>query len=228
MEGLMTKRVMLVIGSLAALAAIYWLLAYRDDLNLAKAQEAEARAVQALIAKEKTDEAAKLERQAHEEERKAWQEQQAALTRSVLARNEATERRIALALVPKPIEQVGKEVRALFGTSPPQTASGFSITVQEMQEFVALKLDRDRLAENLKETQKQLDLERQATATLSSDLNRALNGLEQANVVIKDYQTAMEAYRKAATKTRLRKVLEFGGRAGITVALGYLGSRAAR
>jgi len=224
----MTKRVMLVIGSLAALAAVYWLLAYRDDLNLAKAKEAEARAVQALEAKDKADAAARLEREAHAEERKQWAEQQAVFARTVAARNQTTDRLIAAALAPKTVEQVGKEAKETLGITTAPTATGFSITVQEMQEFVALKLDRDRLSENLKETQKQLDIERQATATLNSDLNRALKGLEQANVVIKDYQTAMEAYRKAATKTRLQKILEFGGRAGITVALGYLGSRAAR
>lgn len=223
----MRKPLLICIGSLVALATLYWVLAYRDDLNLAKAQQAEATAVAALAEKVKVEEAARLEREAHAEERKQWAERQAELMRSVVARNTATERRIAEVLAPKPIEHVVREVREAFGKEPTQTAQGgFSVTIQEMQEFIALKLDRDRLAENLKETDKQLDLERQATATLRADLDRALKGLEQANGVIKDYQTAMEAYRKAATKTRMRKVLEFGGRAGLTIGLAYLGAKA--
>lgn len=220
------KPVLILIASLCVLVGLYWFLAYRDDINLAKAQEAEAKAAQALIDKQKSDEQARLEREAHELERQQWQEQQAALTRSVLARNQVTERRIAEALKPKSSEEVGKEAQEAFGKAPVQTAQGFTVTVQEMQEFVALKLDRDRLAENLKETQKQLDLERQATATLRADLERSIKSLEQANSVIDLQSKTIDAYKKAATKTRLRKVLEFGGRAGITVALGYLGAKA--
>lgn len=222
----MRKPILIGLASILALAGIWRLLAYRDDQNLAKAREAEATAAKALADKAKSDEQARLEREAHEQERQQWQEQQAALTRSVLARNEATERRIAVALAPKPAEQVGREVQEAFGKAPTQTAQGFTVTVQEMQEFVALKLDRDRLTENLKETQKQLDLERQATATLRADLGRAMESIEQANMVIKDYQAAMDAYRKAATKTRLRKVLEFGGKASLTIGLAYLGAKA--
>lgn len=226
---LITKKpILIAIASLAVLVCLYWILAYRDEINLAKAKEAEAKASAALAEKEKAEEVARLERQAHEEERKQWQAQQAELTRSMLARNAATERRIAEALKPKTTEEVGKEAKDTLGITPTPTATGFSVTVQEMQEFVALKLDRDRLTENLKETQKQLDIERQTTATLRADLGKAIAGLEQSNQVIKDYQTAMAAYKKAATKTRLRKALEFGGRAGITIGLAYLGARAAR
>jgi hypothetical protein len=144
-----------------------------------------------------------------------------------VARNTATERRIAEVLAPKPIEHVVREVREAFGKEPTQTAQGgFSVTIQEMQEFIALKLDRDRLGENLKETEKQLDLERQATATLRSDLERALKGIEQANNVIDLQGKTIDAYKKAATKTKMRKILEFGGRAGLTIGLAYLGAKA--
>ena len=53
-----------------------------------------------------------------------------------------------------------------------------------------------------------------------------LKGIEQANNVIELQGKTIEAYKKAATKTRLRKVLEFGGRAGITIGLAYLGAKA--
>lgn len=222
----MRKPILIGIASLIVLALVYWLLAWQDDANLAKARESEAKAVLALADKEKADEAARLERAAHELERKQWQEQQAALTRSMLERNAATERRIVEALRPKTQEEVVKEAEKELGVSPRPTAQGFTVTVQEMQEFIALKLDRDRLAENLKETEKQLDLERQATATLRADLDRALKGIEQANNVIQLQTKTIDAYKVAATKTRLRKIMEFGGRAGITVALAYMGAKA--
>ena len=102
------------------------------------------------------------------------------------------------------------------------------ITVAEMQEFVAVKLDRDRLAENLKETEKQLALERQAVTTLKVDLATAVASLNQANRVIGDYQTAMDAYKKAAKKSGLRRAVEVGGKIGLSFALGYLGAKAAQ
>lgn len=222
----MRKPILIGIASLCVLVLVYWLLAWRDEVNLQKAHEAEARAVAALEEKAKADESARLEREAHELERKQWQEQQAALMRSVVARNAATERRIADALKPKTQDEVGKEAEKELGIAPVPAPQGFTVSVQEMQQLIATKLDRDRLAENLKETEKQLDLERQATATLRADLDRALKGIEQANNVIDLQGKTIEAYKKAATKTKLRKVLEFGGRAGITIGLAYLGAKA--
>lgn len=222
----MTKPILIGIASICVLGVVYWVLAWRDDVNLARAKEMQLRADQALSDKQKSDEQARQEREAHEEERKQWQEQQTALTRNLLARNAETERRIAAALAPKPAEQVKTEAEQAFGKPAVQTPQGFTVSVEQMQEFVALKLDRDRLSENLKETQKQLDIERQGTATLRADLERSIKSLDQANKVIVDYQAAMAAYRKAATKTKLRKILEFSGRAGITVGLAYLGAKA--
>lgn len=227
-EVLTTRPILVLLVSLSALAGLYWLLAWRDDVNLAKARESEAKAILARNEQQKIEEQARLERAAHEEERKQWQEQIASLSRSILTRNEATERRIAAAIAPKPAAEVSKDAEQTFGHKPTQTAQGFTVSVQEMQEFVALKIDRDRLDSNLKETTRQLDIERQTTSTLRADLERAVKSLEQANNVIDLQRQTIDAYKKAATKTKLRRALEFGGRAAMTAGLAYLGARAAQ
>lgn len=226
----MKKPVLIGIASLAVLVLVYWLLAWRDEVNLQKAQAAEAVAAAALAEKAKAEESARLEREAHELERKQWQEQQAALMRSVVARNQTVDRVIGELRAPsRPVEQIIKDSEQQLGMTPvvhPDNPKSFSLSQEQFQELIAIKVDRDRLFENLKSTEQQLDLERQSTATLKADLDRALKGIQDANNVIELQGKTIEAYKKAATKTRLRKVLEFGGRAGITIGLAYLGAKA--
>lgn len=226
--GKVTKLTLIGIGVILTLWGAYSILGLWEAKYLAEAEEKERRANSALVDKQRAEESARAEREAHEAERKEWAERQAALARSILARNEATERRITAALAPKTSEQVGKEAKETLGITPTPTATGFSITVQEMQEFVALRLDRDRLKENLADREAQLEAERQTVRTLQADLDRAIKSLEQSNKVIADYQVAMEAYKAVAKKSKWRKGLEIGGRVGLMVAAGYLGARVAQ
>src|SRR5262245_7324525 len=151
----MRKPIAIGLGILTVGFFLWWILGLWESKYLAEAKAKEDAAAQALAEKDKAEAAAKLEREAHEEERKQWAEQQAAFARSVAARNQQTDRLIAAAMAPKSSEDVGKEAEKELGIKPTATPTGFQISVQEMQEFVALKLDRDRLAANLKETERQ-------------------------------------------------------------------------
>jgi chromosome segregation ATPase len=206
------------LGGLLLLGAWLWVSAVeREARDLAIAEEREKQAQVQEAERHKLEAAAKAEREQHEAERTQWAEQQAALARSLAARNQSVDKLIAEALAPKTAEQVSDDARKILGLTPPVADGGFKLTIAEMQDYVALKLDRDRLAENLKETNHQLDLERQASATLRADLDKAVQTIEMANHSITDYQAAMDAYKKVAKRGKWRKLGSVAGRVGLAV-----------
>jgi len=237
------QRFWMIAGAVLFLLLCIWLWGYMAEQRgkeLALADVAKKEAEITEKAKEEKeaqkrqyeDEAKKLQKE-HEQERAEWASQQLALSRSVLATNQATERRIAEALKPKTPEQVGKEAKEVLGISPPVQNGMFTVTVAEMQAQIAIKLDRDRLADNLRDTEKQLEFERQTSATLRSDLDRANKTnelsnqtLDLANKTVAQYKEAMERYEKVARKGKLRRVAEFSGKVGIMAGVAVLAAKA--
>jgi flagellar biosynthesis GTPase FlhF len=191
--------------------------AEREARDLAIAEEREKQAQVQDAERQKLEAAAKAERDQHEAERLQWAEQQAALARSLAARNQSVDKLIAAALTPKTQAQIADDAKQTLGIAPPVLEGGFKLSLAEMQAYVGLKLDRDRLAENLKETTLQLELERQSNATLRADLDKAVKTIEMANRTISDYQTAMDAYKKVAKRSKWRKFGSVAGKVGIVV-----------
>jgi len=224
-------KLSLVSGAVLALALGAWLYvsyAEQEARYLAIAEERERQAQVQEAERQKLEAAAKAERDQHEAERAQWAEQQASLARSLAARNQSVDNLIAAALAPKTQEQVADDAKKVLGLAAPAADGGFKLTLTEMQDYVALKLDRDRLAENLKETERQLVIERQASVSLRADLDKVIELIKQANRSIDEYQTAMEAYKKVAKRSKWRKILNTGKTVGLTFATAYLATRLAR
>jgi len=227
---LLTKT-SLVSGAVLAIAlgfGLYVFEAQREAKDLAIAEERERQAQVQEAERQKLEEAAQAERDEHEAERAQWSEQQATLARSLAARNQSVDKLIAAALAPKTQDQVAEDAKKVLGLTPPAADGGFKLSLTEMQDYVALKIDRDRLAENLKETESQLAIERQAAVSLRVDLDKVVELIKQANRSIDEYQTAMEAYKKAAKRSKWRKIFDTSKTVGLTFATAYIATRIAR
>lgn len=191
--------------------------AERTARDLAIAEEREKQAQVQDAERQKLEAAAKAERDQHEAERLQWAEQQAALARSLAARNQSVDKLITAALTPKTQAQIADDAKQTLGIAPPVLEGGFKLSLAEMQAYVGLKLDRDRLAENLKETTLQLELERQSSTTLRADLEKAVRTIEMADHTIRDYQTALGAYKKIAKRGKWRKFGSVATKVGLVV-----------
>lgn len=233
------------IGVLLVIIFIWlWISAgQREAANLAIAEEKERVAkekeaeISALLEQtKKAQEEARAEREKNDADRAIWAEQQAALTRSVLARNQASDRAIAATLAPKPIQEVADEAKTILGPTAPVVQDGsFRLTSEQMQQFLAMKIDRDRLAENVKETLNQLEIERKATATLRLDLDRAIKAIDDANqrtedqrLLKEDWIKVAESYRKVAKKGFWRKTGEISGRVGLAFGAALIAAKVAQ
>lgn len=233
------KKLLWIAGSILAALALWWLLAWRDDVNLKKADDLKAQAEESRKAAQEATaevrrvvEESKREREANEADRQRRDEQVQALVRSMAARDAAADRRVAAVLATKTPEQVSQNAKDVLGIQAPIIDGKALVTLSELNDAIATRIDRDRLAENKKELEETLQKERENVASLKSDLAKAIEAINKQNEVDrqKDNTIALqsktiEAYEKVAKKSRLRKTLEFSGRTGIALAFGYLGAK---
>ena len=94
----------------------------------------------------------------------------------------------------------------------------FTFTQPETQQFVATKLDRDRLSMDVLDDKTALGLEEQKTAKLTTDLASASSSLTEANKTIKDF-------KKVAKKSKFKQLLSGAEKVGLFVGGLYIGKR---
>lgn len=153
-------------------------------------------------------------------------ELQANLARSMAARDQAVNRTIAQLRAPRTTEQIIKDSIQHLGITPQVIDNSIRLTPEQFQDLIAIKVDRDRLKQNLEDQERQLRLERDTTARLTTQIAGFEATLKESNQLIVAQREVIESYKKVAKKGKLRKVLEVGGQVGLGIGLGYLGALA--
>lgn len=148
------------------------------------------------------------------------QQQKAQIQTQIVYRDKDTETKIVAVAAPNRSEtQVSDDVQSAYKFPPLKVEGGvFSFTAPETQQFVVTRLDRDRLALDLQDTQKQLALESTSNVTLANDVVVAGKRLEESKKVITDYQ-------KIAKKSKFKTFLSNAEKVGLFVGGIYLGKR---
>jgi uncharacterized protein YlxW (UPF0749 family) len=153
--------------------------------------------------------------------------QQNAIVKRSLERDTRTQAQITEVSAPnRPVEQIANDSADVLGAKPQILPAGLLYTPAEVQQFVATRLDRDRLAAKVKDVSDELGKEQQKTAQFSQDLDRCNQAVETANQMVKDYQAliaekneAIAAYKKAAIKSGWAKVWD-GVQKGLYIGVG--------
>jgi len=150
--------------------------------------------------------------------------QQAVIAKVMQSRNQKVDAKIADLQAPKPAIEVSRDLKDVGILSTVQN-NDLLFSAKQAQEIVVIKLDRDRLADNLTDIKEQLRLEQEKTAKLQEDLIKAVDSLIQANKVTEDYKSALEAYKKIANPNILKRILNNGKYVliGIGIGLGIAG-----
>lgn len=136
----------------------------------------------------------------------------------IVYRDKAVAVKIETVMAPdRTAEQVSDDVVSAY-KFPPLKLEGsvFSFSLPATQQFVATRLDRDRLSLDLEDTQKQLALETMGSAMLANDVQATQKQLESSKQVIADY-------RKVAKKSKFKSFLSTAQKVGLLVGGFYLG-----
>lgn len=200
----------------------------RQDIIVKDAESEKLRLENLRLQKESED-----LRQKNDADRAIAAERVAALLRSQVLRNQNADKKIYEIKAPKPVEDIAKDAQANLGISPPISNGVFQITAVQLQELIAVKVDRDRLTENVKDLMRQLELERQSSSSLRADLDRAIKSIADANARTEDqrllkeeWKANAEQFRNVAKKTGWQKALAVGqevGKIALTaVIVGYV------
>jgi chromosome segregation ATPase len=189
----------------------YWVTSgyegYKKAIEIAALQEAHAKQTEDLYNKFKTQFDSDLQRS--KEELQALIDKQKSIGQNIVKRNVATQTKIQqVTAKDRTVEQVKKDVEDNLLITPvlSTTNSDFIFSLAQTQQIVALKINSDRLEQNIKDIQNQLTLEQEKTARLQQDLSTAITALNQATTVINDYKDTVAAYKKAAKKSVWQKV----------------------
>ncbi len=130
----------------------------------------------------------------------------------IVYRDREADKRVAEVLAPsRPAEQVRQDLQSAYSFGP-LTVEGnlFTFDTPQVQQFVATKVDRDRLAENLKDTQGQLHDEQEKVNILEANLGEAQGSLKEAQGVI-------DGYKKAAKKSKWQRFFDGAKKVGLFV-----------
>lgn len=145
--------------------------------------------------------------------------QQAILAKNIQIRNQRTDAKIAAIEIPKPALEVSRDLKDVGILSTVQN-NDLLFSAKQAQEIVGLKLDRDRLSDNLGDIKEQLRLEQEKTEKLMSDLTKAVDALVQANKVTEDYRVALESYKKVAKSGIIKRIVTAGKYVVIGIGIG--------
>lgn len=197
----------------------------RRARDLAIAEERE-RAAQVLADENaKREKERQIEREQTAKLIEANNELRDSLARAMTVRNQQAERTIIELRQPKAPEQVVKDSQKELGYAPPVQDGSFRLTQEQFQELIAIKVDRDRLALNNTDLEKQLRLERDTNTRLTSQLSSFESTVKESNLLIMAQRDVIDSYKKVAKKSRFRTVVETTGKIGVGIAAGYLGAR---
>lgn len=137
-----------------------------------------------------------------------------------IKRNVKIDKAIGAVTAPKPAHQVAQDVKDILGIEPSIGGEDtLSYTAAQVQSWVALKLDRDRLSENLADTLEQLRNKEQEVALLEKDNQYKTEALLKTEQQAKDWRDVALSYKTVAKKSGFKKFLSFGktvGQIGLT------------
>jgi chromosome segregation ATPase len=192
------------------------------------------------VADERDKNAKVLEQQlkANEEQRRIEREQtaklieanaelQANLARSMAARNESAQRTIVELRQPKTTEQVVKDSQEHLGITPTVVDNSIRLTPEQFQELIAIKVDRDRLAANVGDIEKQLRIEKDTVSRLNTQLAGFESTLKESNQLIADQRAVIESYKRVAKKGFWRKTGDITGKVGLAFGAAFIAAKVA-
>lgn len=137
----------------------------------------------------------------------------------IIVRDKAADTTIAQVLAPeRSTNAVTEDVKnnyhidALYSES----TKSYSFEKGDVQLFVSTKIDRDRLAGDLKDTQDQLKFSVEGKALMSKDLGTCQAGEKESKGVI-------DGYKKAAVKSKFQRFIQVVEKVGLVVGGFYLG-----
>ena len=214
------KIVLIGAGGIVLIGGFWlWMAAReRDAKNLAVAEERERHSDELLAADRKREDERRIERENTAKLIEANIEMGARLERIIAASNSAAAQLRATLLAPKPVEQVVKDSQEHLGVTPrPEADDRISVTKEEFQALIAMKVEVERLTRN--------DTERERQVRLLEDTNRRLldqqkgyeESLRSKDVVIAAQLETIAAYEKAAKKSGWRKFGSVAGKVGLAV-----------
>lgn len=139
----------------------------------------------------------------------------------IIVRDKAADTTIAQVLAPeRSTNAVTEDVKNNYHIDAlyDEATKTYSFDKPDVQLFVSTKIDRDRLAGDLKDTQDQLKFSVEGSALMSKDL-----GTCQANEV--ESKKVIDGYKKAAVKSKFQRFIQVVEKVGLVVGGIYLGSK---
>lgn len=196
------------------------------DLAVADERDKNAKVLEQQL--RANEEQRRIEREQTAKLIEANQELQANLARSMATRNESAQRTIVELRQPKTTEQVVKDSQEHLGITPTVIDNSIRLTPEQFQELIAIKVDRDRLAANVGDIEKQLRLEKDTVSRLNTQLVGFEATLKESNQLIADQRVVIESYKRVARKGWLRKTGEIGAKVSLAFGAAFIAAKVAQ
>lgn len=225
------RKVGVGLAGAAIVLGLFWTwIAARErnarDLALAEERDKNAKVLEEQL--RKNEEQRQIEREQTAKLIEANSELQANLARSMAARNESAQRTIVELRQPKTTEQVVKDSQEHLGITPTVVDNSIRLTPEQFQELIAIKVDRDRLAANVSDVEKQLRIEKDTVSRLNTQLAGFEATLKESNQLIADQRVVIESYKKVAKKGFWRKTGEISGKVGLAFGAALVAAKVAQ
>jgi TolA-binding protein len=140
------------------------------------------------------------------------QAQQSKVQTQIVYRDKETDKQIGIVTAPdRAAIDIASDVQTNYNFSPVTVAPDLlTFKPYQVQTFVATKLDRERLFQDVKGLNTMLSLEKETTATLTEDKQECKAALTEAKGVI-------DGYKHVAKKTKWQRIKDAGEKTGLIV-----------
>jgi chromosome segregation ATPase len=222
------KTYLIIAASLLGSIIFWYVLHSWTEAELKLAEQKEQHDKEIAATNEQHEKVREAEREANAQAIAASNELIEKLSKTMAARDAESAKLRSLVLAPKTAAETAKDAKDTLGFAPQvQLDNSFRLTQEQMQSLLAMKVDVDQLKQDKKDLQEQLEATHDTIARLNADVEGYKESMREKDQLIASQRETIEAYKRVAKKTKLRRTLEFTGRIGLTAATAYLAAKAA-
>lgn len=123
------------------------------------------------------------------------------------------------------LEKVIEDSKKFLEIEPQIIENKLVVPKEQVQAFIALKIDHERLQRELEKTKEQLLLEKQINTNLNNELTKSIEIIESTNKTMKEVKEVLEAYKTTAKKSKWRIIKDYTKQAAVIGISAYIGSK---
>lgn len=216
------KWVLIILGSLALLMAIYMAVSYfsAQAKDEGRSEEKERQALILTQVKEENQKAFERMMDENRKENEKRDEKIATLAQGMLVRAQAYQGQVQTIQKATGADDIIKQLKDYLQVTATSPAPGMvTLPADQAQNLVLLDLENKKLREDLNDLKSQFEIETSKTKSLQGTLDEALARIREDARLISEWESVSKSWKITAKKSKWKRVEDYAYKAAAAAAI---------